>query len=101
MQKAVIVYYYSEKKNHLNELNKLLQEGWKVVSQNASGYPMVYSLVIVEKNERQHSGIYCKSRELSFNQTAFQWWFSFWHKEKIQTEYTLTTFTLRAHFGNR
>ncbi|MFE5317658.1 hypothetical protein ACFQ88_03005 [Paenibacillus sp. NPDC056579] len=52
MQKAIVVYYYSDKKNNLSELNQLLQEGWKVVSQSAGGgsLPMVYSLVILEKN---------------------------------------------------
>jgi hypothetical protein len=51
MQKAIVVYYYSDKKNNLSELNQLLQEGWKVVSQsNGGSLPMVYSLVIVEKN---------------------------------------------------
>ncbi len=51
MQKAIVTYYYSDKKNNLSELNQLLQEGWKVVSQSgSSSLPMVYSLVILEKN---------------------------------------------------
>ncbi|BFT74609.1 hypothetical protein [Paenibacillus sp. P36] len=54
MQKAIVVHYYNDKKNNLSELNQLLQEGWKVVSQSAmSGGEMgatVYSLVILEKN---------------------------------------------------
>lgn len=54
MQKAIIVQYYNDKKNNLSDLNQLLQEGWKVVSQSAmSGGEMgatVYSLVILEKN---------------------------------------------------
>ncbi len=43
-----------DKKNNLSDLNQLLQEGWKVVSQSAmSGGEMgatVYSLVILEKS---------------------------------------------------
>lgn len=54
MQKAIVVQYYNDKKNNLSDLNQLLQEGWKVVSQSAmSGGEMgatVYSLVILEKN---------------------------------------------------
>jgi hypothetical protein len=51
MQKAITVNYQSEKKNNLSELNQLLQEGWKVVSQSPVGLvPMVSSLVILEKN---------------------------------------------------
>jgi hypothetical protein len=54
MQKAIVVHYYSDKKNNLSDLNQLLQEGWKVVSQSAmSGGEMgatVYSLVILEKS---------------------------------------------------
>jgi len=53
MQKAVVVYFLTEKKNNLDEINELLSEGWKVISQepmsggnrsNAST-----SLVILEK----------------------------------------------------
>jgi len=52
MQRAIIIYFFSEKKNNLDELNKYLSEGWKVISQspmsgcesNAST-----SLVIIEK----------------------------------------------------
>ncbi|MDO6655469.1 MULTISPECIES: hypothetical protein [Bacillales] len=51
MQKAITVNYQSDKKNNLNELNQLLQEGWKVVSQSPVGLvPLVSSLVILEKN---------------------------------------------------
>ncbi len=52
MQKAVIVYYLTEKKNNLDELNQLLSEGWKVISQNpmSNGQGNASnSLVIVEK----------------------------------------------------
>ncbi|MGP4078187.1 hypothetical protein [Halobacillus sp. K22] len=50
MQKAITVNYQSEKKNNLDELNQLLQEGWKVISQSPVGLvPMVSSLVILEK----------------------------------------------------
>ncbi|MFY0760583.1 hypothetical protein AB1K32_17145 [Metabacillus dongyingensis] len=48
MQKAIVVYYITDKKNNLSDLNQLLQEGWKVVSQSAMG--AVYSLVTLEKN---------------------------------------------------
>jgi len=52
MQKAVILYFLSEKKNNLDELNHLLAEGWKVISQNpmsnGDGNASI-SLVIVEK----------------------------------------------------
>lgn len=54
MQKAIVVHYYNEKKNNLAELNQLLQDGWKVVSQSPmSGCESggtVYSLAILEKN---------------------------------------------------
>ena len=54
MQKAIVVHYFSEKKNNLAELNQLLQEGWNVVSQSAmsggEAGSTVYSLVILEKN---------------------------------------------------
>ncbi|CAG7659156.1 hypothetical protein PAECIP111802_07419 [Paenibacillus allorhizosphaerae] len=54
MQKAIVVHYFNDKKNNLSELNQLLQEGWKVVSQSAmsggEGGATVYSLVILEKN---------------------------------------------------
>lgn len=51
MQKAITVNYQSDKKNNLGELNQLLQEGWKVVSQSPVGLvPLVSSLVILEKN---------------------------------------------------
>ncbi|WP_165921086.1 hypothetical protein [Paenibacillus albiflavus] len=52
MQKAVIVYFFTDKKNNLEELNNLLSEGWKVVSQRAmsdGGNNASISLVIVEK----------------------------------------------------
>jgi len=53
MQKAVVVYFLTEKRNNLEEINQLLSDGWKVISQkpmsggnqsNAST-----SLVILEK----------------------------------------------------
>ncbi|MFD9627428.1 hypothetical protein [Peribacillus muralis] len=54
MQKAIVVYYITDKKNNLSDLNQLLQEGWKVVSQSAmsgtGGGGPVYSLVILEGN---------------------------------------------------
>lgn len=54
MQKAIIVHHLSATKNNLSELNQLLQEGWKIVSQSAmsgaGGGGGVYSLVIVEKS---------------------------------------------------
>lgn len=54
MQKAIVVYYYTGEKNNLSDLNQLLQEGWKVVSQSAmsggGATPTVFSLVILEKN---------------------------------------------------
>ncbi|WP_156351152.1 hypothetical protein [Neobacillus vireti] len=53
MQKAIVVYYVTDKKNNLSDLNQLLQEGWKVVSQSAmsgGSVSTVYSLVILEKN---------------------------------------------------
>ena len=53
MQKAVIVYFLTEKKNNLDELNNLLNDGWKVLSQNpmgvGEGNNAAYSLVIIEK----------------------------------------------------
>lgn len=52
MQKAIIVSYLTEKRNNLLELNELLSQGWKVVSQSSmggGGMNTVYSLVIVEK----------------------------------------------------
>ncbi|GAB6989472.1 hypothetical protein [Paenibacillus pini] len=53
MQKAVVVTWYNEKKNNLEDLNNLLKEGWKVVSQSsmsgAGGRNDVVSLVILEK----------------------------------------------------
>lgn len=53
MQKALILYASTEKKNNLNELNQLLNEGWKVISQSAmgggGGNSFVFSLVILEK----------------------------------------------------
>lgn len=54
MQKAIVVYYISDEQNNLSDLNQLLQEGWKVVSQSAmsgGGTTLtVFSLVILEKN---------------------------------------------------
>ncbi|CAM3569138.1 hypothetical protein PALU110988_29325 [Paenibacillus lupini] len=54
MQKAIVVHYFNEKKNNLAELNQLLQDGWKVVSQNpmscSESGGTVYSLAILEKN---------------------------------------------------
>ncbi|MDQ0914602.1 hypothetical protein QFZ78_000862 [Paenibacillus sp. V4I5] len=44
--------YLTEKKNNLEELNELLSQGWKVVSQSSmggGGINTVYSLVILEK----------------------------------------------------
>lgn len=52
MQKAVVVYYFTDKKNNLDELNRLLAEGWKVVDQRPMGVAEMvasYSLVILEK----------------------------------------------------
>ncbi|WP_176220864.1 hypothetical protein [Cohnella massiliensis] len=52
MQKAIIVYFLTEKKNNLDELNQYLADGWKVVSQRAmsnGGNNASLSLVIVEK----------------------------------------------------
>ncbi|NQX67312.1 hypothetical protein HQN90_14415 [Paenibacillus alba] len=51
MQKAIIVNYVTDKKNNLGELNELLAQGWKVVSQSAmgSGGMSVHALVILEK----------------------------------------------------
>ncbi|WP_161807551.1 hypothetical protein [Bacillus sp. FJAT-28004] len=51
MQQAIVVYYISEKKNNLDELNKMLENGWKVINQRAMGGECgtaVYSLVILE-----------------------------------------------------
>ncbi|WP_156882593.1 hypothetical protein [Halalkalibacillus halophilus] len=51
MQKAITVKYQSDKNNNVDELNQLLEEGWKVVSQSPVGLvPAVSSLVILEKN---------------------------------------------------
>lgn len=54
MQKAIVIYYISEKNNNLSDLNLLLQEGWKVVSQSAmsgaGGGGAVYALVTLENN---------------------------------------------------
>ncbi|QJD82923.1 hypothetical protein [Cohnella herbarum] len=53
MQQAIVVYFLSEKKNNLDELNHLLASGWKVINQSAmgggGGNNAVYSLVVVEK----------------------------------------------------
>ncbi|MHA0858510.1 hypothetical protein [Paenibacillus sp. CMAA1364] len=52
MQKAVIVYFLTEKRNNLDELNNLLSEGWKVLSQKPMGAGQsnaAFSLVIIEK----------------------------------------------------
>lgn len=52
MQKAFVLYFMSEKKGNLNELNQLLAEGWKVSSQSPmsnSNLNAVFSLVILEK----------------------------------------------------
>ncbi|MGN7456024.1 hypothetical protein ACTHPH_14545 [Paenibacillus pasadenensis] len=52
MQKAIIIYFLTGKKNNIDELNQLLSEGWKVISQkpmsNGQGNASL-SLVIVEK----------------------------------------------------
>lgn len=32
MQKAIIVYFFTDKNNNLNELNLLLSEGWRADS---------------------------------------------------------------------
>ncbi|MBY9080226.1 hypothetical protein KIH86_02560 [Paenibacillus sp. HN-1] len=52
MQKAFVVYYLTDKKNNLNELNELLNNGWRVVSQSAmgggGGNNAVFSLVVLE-----------------------------------------------------
>lgn len=55
MQKAFIVYFLTDKKNNLDELNALLAEGWNVVSQRAmsnGGNNASISLVILEKGGR-------------------------------------------------
>lgn len=53
MQQAIIVYCLTEKKNNLDELNKMLAIGWKVINQSAmgggGGNNAVFSLVILEK----------------------------------------------------
>jgi len=53
VQKAIIVYFLTEKRNNLDELNQLLSEGWKVHSQKPMGggenMTGVFSLVILEK----------------------------------------------------
>ncbi len=52
MQRAIIVSYLTDKKNNLEELNELLSQGWKVVSQSSmggGGVHTVHSLVILEK----------------------------------------------------
>lgn len=52
MQKAIIVWFFSEKRNNLDELNNLLSDGWKVMSQKPMGTGesnVALSLVIVEK----------------------------------------------------
>ncbi|MNI52189.1 hypothetical protein D3C73_1069530 [compost metagenome] len=53
MQKAMVVSWFTEKKNNIEELNELLREGWKVVSQSpmggGGGRNDVVSLVILEK----------------------------------------------------
>lgn len=52
MQKAFIVYFITEKRNNLDELNNLLSDGWKVESQRPMGVGdnnAVFSLVILEK----------------------------------------------------
>lgn len=52
MQKAFIVYFLTEKRNNLDELNRLLSEGWKLHSQKPMGTGEstgAYSLVILEK----------------------------------------------------
>lgn len=51
MQKAIVVYY-AGKNNNLDELNTLLENGWKVIKQSSMGGncgAAVYSLVILEK----------------------------------------------------
>ncbi|SEN95536.1 hypothetical protein [Paenibacillus sp. OV219] len=50
MQKAIVVYYISEKKNNLDELNNMLENGWKVINQSPMGGECgtaMYSLVIL------------------------------------------------------
>ncbi|GAB6926254.1 hypothetical protein JCM10914A_02370 [Paenibacillus sp. JCM 10914] len=52
MQKAIVVYYLTDKKNNVDELNALLMEGWKVASQRPMSSGAVatsHSLVILEK----------------------------------------------------
>jgi hypothetical protein len=53
MQQAIIVYFLTEKKNNLDELNNMLANGWKVINQSAmgggGGNNAVYSLVVLEK----------------------------------------------------
>jgi hypothetical protein len=55
MQQAIIVYFLTEKKNNLDELNNMLANGWKVINQSAmgggGGYNAVYSLVVLEKTD--------------------------------------------------
>ena len=53
MQKALVIYYLTDKKNNIEVLNNLLLEGWKVVSQRpmgvGEGSNAAYSMVIIEK----------------------------------------------------
>lgn len=52
MQKAFILYFMSEKRNNLEELNQHLAEGWKVASQSPMSNSVLsssFSLVILEK----------------------------------------------------
>jgi hypothetical protein len=53
MQQAIIVYYLTDKKHNLDELNTMLENGWKVINQSAmgggGGNNAVYSLVVLEK----------------------------------------------------
>lgn len=37
LQKAVVIYFLTEKKNNLDELNELYNTGWKVINQSAMG----------------------------------------------------------------
>ena len=55
MQKAMVVSWFSEKKNNVEELNDLLKDGWKVLSQNpmsGGDRNIALSLVILEKKPK-------------------------------------------------
>lgn len=53
MQRAFILYFSTEKKNNLDELNQLLSDGWRVLNQkpmsSSNHINASTSLVILEK----------------------------------------------------